>query len=61
MNENLMNIDELIEYLPVKYKKGTIRALCHYKKIPFKKFGKALIFCKKDIDNWVNVQLESHE
>lgn len=59
--KDLMNINDLVDYLPISYKKGTIRAMCSQKKIPFKKFGKALVFDKKEIDIWVNDQLKSHE
>ncbi len=48
---NLMNVEEVAEYLKVK--KSAIYDRAHSRSIPFLKNGKFLRFKKKDIDLWL--------
>jgi len=52
MNKNLINPEQLSDYLPDKPTIGTIYQWVHHKKIPFVKKGKKLFFDKTEIDNW---------
>jgi excisionase family DNA binding protein len=58
-NENTLtddkwfNITELCDYLPDKPTKNTVYGWVHFKKIPYRKRGKALLFKKSEIDAWL--------
>ncbi|NUO09256.1 MAG: helix-turn-helix domain-containing protein [Candidatus Brocadia sp.] len=50
-NDELMNTEELAQYLKVK--KSWIYEKIYKKEIPFQKAGRFLLFKKKDIDLWL--------
>jgi excisionase family DNA binding protein len=58
-NPNLMNMDELLEYLPVKYVKGTIWNMVAKGEIKAVKFGRRTLFAKADIDKWIESKFKS--
>jgi hypothetical protein len=51
--ERWLNLSELCEYLPDRPVKATVYGWVNQRVIPFHKHGKALIFLKSDIDNWL--------
>jgi excisionase family DNA binding protein len=49
--EEFMTVDELAREIGLSV--GTIRKMCHYKQIPYHKWGRAVRFFKPDIKKWV--------
>ena len=52
METKYLTIQELSEYLPDRPKITTIYCWTSEKKIPFRKFGKKLMFEREKIDRW---------
>lgn len=48
-----LDIDGLTDYLPDHPTKQTIYCWVHFRKIPYCKRGKNLMFRKSDIDDWI--------
>ncbi len=51
MNDSILNIDELSEYL--KLSKSFLYKKVHRKTIPFVKVGRRTIFVREQIDKWI--------
>lgn len=52
--EEWMNLDQLVLYLPDKPSKATIYRKVRNREIPFTKRGKHLIFQRSKIDSWLS-------
>lgn len=51
-NQNLLTTEQLSELLQVSEK--TIRDWVYKRKIPFKRVGRLIRFCKSEITAWIN-------
>jgi len=51
--DRYLTISELVEYLPEKPSKSSVYRWVTYRKIPFHKEGKRLLFKKSQIDQWL--------
>lgn len=47
------DLDELVTYDPEKRSKDTFYGYVHFRKIPYHKSGKKLIFLKSEVDAWL--------
>jgi predicted DNA-binding transcriptional regulator AlpA len=52
--DKLLDLNQLIEYLPEKPAKQTIYGKINDRRIPYEKHGKKLYFRKSVIDSWLN-------
>lgn len=52
-NRQLMNVAELINYLPSHPKEQTVYSWTSSRKIPFHKKGRSIMFDKAEIDAWL--------
>ena len=48
-----LTIDQLRDYLPQNPAKQTVYQWVHFKKIPYHKRGKAVLFKRTEIDQWI--------
>lgn len=51
--EQWFDLDELVTYDPEKRSKDTFYGYVHFRKIPYHKSGKKLIFLKSEVDAWL--------
>jgi len=51
--DRFLNLNQLIDYLPEKPARQTVYGWVNYRKIPYHKEGKKLLFRKSEIDQWL--------
>ena len=51
--DRVLNLNQLIDYLPEKPARQTVYGWVNYRKIPYHKEGKKLLFRKSEIDQWL--------
>ncbi len=52
-HDRFMDVDQLIEYLPDNPSRSSVYRWVTYRKIPFHKEGKKLLFRRSEIDKWL--------